>query len=768
MSPGIVDLALLRAAGKHGAAAHERRIDFVGSSAAGSAAPATIAKIAQTPSQSQSQSRPPPQQQQQQHQQQQQNAKRAALGDAAESKKKRTTGRDDNGGRLQLAWTSQRSVGPGLVNCGNTCFLNSVLQCLTYIPPLAEALLAGEHSRSCANSAFCVMCAMETHIKRCLVRTQSAFPPAPFVQNIKRIARHMRIGRQEDAHEFTRFLLEGLQKGEESALKASSTLTSRIFNGSLQSQILCLQCKNPSNTIDPIMDLSLDIKDCKSLDMALRRFTASELLTKPNQYNCSKCHALRDARKRIAVLKAPPVLTIQFKRFDFLHSLGSKISRPIVFDARLNLAKYMANPGKQNTLYDLSAVLVHSGGSCYSGHYYSYVKAPNGKWYCSLALLVCLDLILITVWTNAEVVYFDIWSRFCMNDSHVKQVSEKTVLEQSAYMLFYTSHSLNQPPVREPAKSVVVQAGHTPVSSTPTRLAESSVPASSNSSASVTSPPSNSRPHPQPHPQQQPLSIQKPSSRLASSTSSTDKSKKPQTTALEAIDSSSKEERDDAQHRPSQPELDAKNAKHPPRQVNSTVSSWSVSHVTNGSDAPRQSHSVSSTSPWITTKNVQSEQSTSVNTHVWEDIDSALLEARKQLEQETGAPKRRRPTQSDMEYDAPKKSKKKRRDDADQMPEAMNHMQHHRNNARHHSEHHGHHNQTGSANISFRGFGRGGLSSVGRRDFRGKSDRGGRGGFGGSDHSRGDFRTNGSQTHGHSNNFRGNFRGNKNHFSKRY
>lgn len=32
-------------------------------------------------------------------------------------------------------------------------------------------------------------------------------------------------------------------------------------------------------------------------------------------------------------------------------------------------------------MYRLYAVLVHSGFSCNSGHYYCYVKAPNSAWY---------------------------------------------------------------------------------------------------------------------------------------------------------------------------------------------------------------------------------------------------------------------------------------------------------------------------------------------------------------------------------------------------
>ena len=54
-----------------------------------------------------------------------------------------------NKDELVLAWNSVRGIGPGLVNLGNTCFLNSVIQCLTYTPPLANYLLSGEHKKKC-------------------------------------------------------------------------------------------------------------------------------------------------------------------------------------------------------------------------------------------------------------------------------------------------------------------------------------------------------------------------------------------------------------------------------------------------------------------------------------------------------------------------------------------------------------------------------------------------------------------------------------------
>lgn len=51
--------------------------------------------------------------------------------------------------RINLKWTQVHRIGAGLQNMGNTCFLNSALQCLTYSAPFTNYMLTREHSKTC-------------------------------------------------------------------------------------------------------------------------------------------------------------------------------------------------------------------------------------------------------------------------------------------------------------------------------------------------------------------------------------------------------------------------------------------------------------------------------------------------------------------------------------------------------------------------------------------------------------------------------------------
>ncbi len=315
---------------------------------------------------------------------------------------------------VSMNWPNVFHIGPGLSNLGNTCFLNSVLQCLMYSAPFTNILLKRLHGKQCRVEGFCLICEMEkqAHITFTSQQKRRHLSPNGVVANIKLIGKQFRLGRQEDAHEFLRYFIEAMQKvclnGLDPKLEnriKETTMVHAVFGGYLQSKITCHTCKHESNVYEPLLDLSLEVKSATSVHNALRQFTAAEILSKENRYRCDSCKKLTDASKRFQVHEAPNVLTIHLKRFQMFPSGFVKIHREIEFTPELDLSPFLTSSNGR-TIYDLYAVLVHDGQSCNSGHYHCFVKNSNGVWY-------------------------------SMNDESVHQVSLATVLKQKAYILFY-------------------------------------------------------------------------------------------------------------------------------------------------------------------------------------------------------------------------------------------------------------------------------------------------------------------------------------------
>jgi ubiquitin C-terminal hydrolase len=122
----------------------------------------------------------------------------------------------------------------------------------------------------------------------------------------------------------------------------------KTFCGKLASTVTCDDCKNKTITIEPFMDLSLDLriavqkkrkfngsakeKEGKEeegemkLAECLRRFTFVEKLAR-EEYTCRKCERQRDATKQLSIKRLPPVLSIHLKVRMFHSQVESTMSK---------------------------------------------------------------------------------------------------------------------------------------------------------------------------------------------------------------------------------------------------------------------------------------------------------------------------------------------------------------------------------------------------------------------------------------------------------
>lgn len=257
--------------------------------------------------------------------------------------------------------------------------------------------------------------------------------PGAITKHPDRLSPCLRPYQQEDAHEFLRALLSTL------VMNGQNRKLSSLFDGLLESTVTCQGCQCSSNTRDRYMDLSLDIDQphVKTLTDALEDFTSSEMLDGDNRVFCSPCGIKQPAKKALRLATAPSILVCHLKRFA-LDEYGRliRVNKQIHFAERLQIGSYMSKVNKSKPPpYELVALLVHQGNSCDSGHYIAFCKHA-GEW-------------------------------FQCNDSIVERVDIKTVLAQQAYILVYevaemrenhgypSPHSFRKAPTHTPLTSLL-------------------------------------------------------------------------------------------------------------------------------------------------------------------------------------------------------------------------------------------------------------------------------------------------------------------------
>ncbi|XP_022923388.1 ubiquitin carboxyl-terminal hydrolase 20-like isoform X1 [Cucurbita moschata] len=307
------------------------------------------------------------------------------------------------------------SVGAGLANMGNTCFINAILQCLTHTAPFVEGLRSVTHDMPCNSEDLCVLCAIRDHIELSLTSMGGIISPLQLVDNLNYFSSCFRRYQQEDAHEFLQCFLDKLERclvreaKDQISFEDDDDLVNNVFGGRLISNLCCCNCGHCSETHEPLVDLSLEIENVDSLSSALESFTRVEKIGDPEtKFKCENCKEEVLVEKQLKLEKIPLVTTFHLKRFKADSSFVEKIEKHLEFPLELDLQPYSVRgrDAEVELKYELYAIVEHTGFSSTSGHYFSFVRSSP-----------------------------DTWHR--MDDSMVTPVSEDYVLSREAYILLY-------------------------------------------------------------------------------------------------------------------------------------------------------------------------------------------------------------------------------------------------------------------------------------------------------------------------------------------
>lgn len=190
----------------------------------------------------------------------------------------------------------------GLTNLGNTCFMNSALQCLSNTPPLTQFITSDKYLDEINRNNPLGMDgkiaeAYGDMIKNMWSGTMSCFTPREFKYVVGGFAPQFSGYAQQDSQELMAFLLDGLhedlnritkkpyiemktdvdrrpdnevaKESWENYKKRNDSIIVDTFHGLLKSTLVCPDCKLVSVTFDPFCYLSLPLptKKDKQIDV---------------------------------------------------------------------------------------------------------------------------------------------------------------------------------------------------------------------------------------------------------------------------------------------------------------------------------------------------------------------------------------------------------------------------------------------------------------------------------------------------------------------
>ena len=278
----------------------------------------------------------------------------------------------------------------GLYNQGATCYMNSMLQAFYHLPAFRRLIYQMDTTIVSDNDkdkgkTISSSSNIPLQLQKLFARMQTTKERACSTRDLTKSFGWTDEDTimQHDVQEFCRVLLDNLETkiDKQPQLKGS---IQNLFRGKIRSYIRCTDVDFESKRDEYFYDLSLDVKGCSKLKDSFYKYIEKEKLNGKNQYDTGDPrYGKQDAVMGNEFIEFPPVLHLHLRRFEFNGSGMSKINSRFEFPTEINLSKFMAKDGvdRDNQIYELFGVLVHSG-TVDGGHYYAFLRpTEKQKWY---------------------------------------------------------------------------------------------------------------------------------------------------------------------------------------------------------------------------------------------------------------------------------------------------------------------------------------------------------------------------------------------------
>lgn len=285
----------------------------------------------------------------------------------------------------------------GLINLGNTCYANSILQVLRSIPGFTVLLMSErlELSKEAPDvlqdfwRSFCKVFKELWNNYR-----GSAVQPQFYMKSISNMVHgtpYEQFGTNmpNDSHEYYTYLLDRIQAATRiETPRINNTMHSQekawfqafkndwspcvpLFYGQIKRSVICTKCNNISDTYEIFNTLKITLKDnYLSLSESIKDNFKEEDI---DEYQCDKCGIKTAAKIKHMIVKTPLYLSITINRFSYGFD-GPKDRRIFTLDndESLILDDCYISENVHKTFSIISSIDHH--GSSHGGHYTCNIK----------------------------------------------------------------------------------------------------------------------------------------------------------------------------------------------------------------------------------------------------------------------------------------------------------------------------------------------------------------------------------------------------------